>query len=215
MKIFFLIIIISFFISLQAQEREISYLFESNWINTVNIYGNFETKISQVDDDWGVFVGAKGGIMVNDTYTLCLAGYVLFPQPTDLHCTNYGYKNFKFNELRGGYGGLVFEYIYRSSNLFHASVSTLVGVGGMKISHESKYYHTYYRYNDHPLRSFMIFEPGLHANLNLTRNFKATIGTSYRITPNTSLKYHGREFATSSVFDGLSINMGIVFYDFF
>ena len=203
-----------FFVILQAQEREVFTLFESNWINTVNSYGLFETKISQIDDGWGALIGAKGGIMVNDTFTLCLAGYIYYPQPTDLNCLSTYHKGYKYNELRGGYGGLVFEYIYASANLVHFSGNVLVGMGGLKITHDAKYPYYYY-YHNHPLRAFFITEPGINTNLNLTRNFKATLGVSYRITPNTSLKYYDREFATSSVFDGLSINIGFIVYDIF
>ena len=223
------ILILVFFISIApifAQNPEARTLLNSGWINNVNSYAALETKYSQVDNGMGVFIGAKAGVLVNHSYSFSLAGYVLIPQSTEIysHYWNKWYTHhiyWKNNRLTGGYGGFLFEYFYQPNNLFHVSASSLIGFGAVKISPEYYYYYWgypyYYEYYYYrlPARAFFVFEPGLTANANLTNNFKASLGVSYRLTPGTSLKYHNKEFATSKIFDGLSLNIGISIYELF
>ena len=200
---------------LYAQNNEVSTLFEANWINNTGRYGSFETKFAQIEDETSVFVGGRGGILINHTYSFGIAGYFLMPESTNLDCLVYKHKKNRNNTLKGGYGGLLFEYIYSSSSLFHFSGSTLVGIGGIKIEHGDYRYQTIYKNHNHPTRAFFIFEPALATNLNLTSNFKATLGIGYRITSNKSLKYHDREFGTSAIFNGFSASLSILFYEIY
>ena len=200
---------------LYPQSGDIATLMDANWITSTSRYGSLETKYGQVDGDFGVFLGAKGGIVLNDTYSIGLAGYFLFPKHTEISCFSYGHHKTHRNILKGGYGGTILEYTYSSSNLFHFTVRSLFGVGGIRIEHDhyNYYYYYYHKKYEHPTRAFFIVEPSLSVNMNLTRNFKTTLGLSYRQTPNTSLKYKGKEFAKSSIFEGISIDLGLLFSD--
>ena len=220
-KFLIITILISITKIIFAQNPDASTLFNISWINNVNNYASLETKFSQVDDGLGVFIGAKAGVLVNHHYAFCLAGYFMIPQTTDLKYPYFhpwwGYNYYIYNyRLTAGYGGLLFEYILNPDNLINVSASSLVGFGASRISHYYDYYynHNFYRYY-FPTRTFFVVEPSVTANINLTSNFKATLGVSYRQTSNSKFYFNKKEFSNSSIFNGVSLNIGLVFYELF
>jgi len=79
--------------------------------------------------------------------------------------------------LTGGYGGLYIEPILMPSYPVHLSFPVLFGAGG--ISYVSKGISE----NNNLIEdseAFLIVEPGVEIELNLTRHFRFTIGATYR-----------------------------------
>lgn len=80
-------------------------------------FGALAVKLSDVADDFEVFVGARVGWIINHTFVIGAGGYGL---ASDNRAVAFGY------------GGLELEYINRSGKPLHYSVYTLVGGGGVK-----------------------------------------------------------------------------------
>jgi hypothetical protein len=81
--------------------------------------------------------------------------------------------------LTGGYGGLYIEPILMPKYPVHLSFPILLGGGGISYVTENMDF-------DHNMiqdsEAFLIAEPGVEIELNLTRNFRLAIGASYRFT---------------------------------
>lgn len=139
-------------------------------------YGGVEVKFGEINGEWEVFVGGRGGWIVNHQFVLGGAGYGMATEGE----TRPGSITPYFNELfEMGYGGVLLAYINNSHKLIHLTIETLIGAGG--ISH----------YNDegnNPFNdefdgdAFFIIEPGVNFELNITRMVRFAAGASYRIT---------------------------------
>lgn len=135
-------------------------------------FGGPVVKIGEVAGSAGVWVGGRGGWIItpNDRHSISLGGggYGLVtdhlsPTENDFYALN-------------GYGGFELEYTNRSARLIHFTFSTLLGGGGLMLHN-----HDYGDVND-DVDSYFVFEPGIHAELNVTHFFRIAAGTSYRIT---------------------------------
>ena len=81
--------------------------------------------------------------------------------------------------LTGGYGGIYIEPIVMPNFPVHISFPILLGGGGVSyVSEETSWDHNMIEDTE----AFLIAEPGAELELNLTRNFRLAIGTSYRFT---------------------------------
>ena len=199
---------------LNAQEREVSTLFSGNRIYHVGGYGAPEIMFSQIDNGMGIFLGGRGGVILNHRYSLGVGGYGLLPVPRiNIDCPIQGHEN-ESSYLSSFYVALLLEYIHSSNRLLHFSAKTNIGFAGIKIDHGINDDNKNQSDHDHPMRLFFVIEPGLTLNLNVASFFKISLGGSYRFTPNTSLEYNGRKFASSSIFNGFSVNLGFVFGHF-
>lgn len=81
--------------------------------------------------------------------------------------------------LTGGYGGLYIEPIVMPNFPVHLSFPILLGGGGVSyVTEDMNYDHNMIEDSE----AFLVAEPGAELELNLTRNFRLAIGTSYRFT---------------------------------
>jgi hypothetical protein len=156
-------------------------------------FGGPSLKITQLNNENAVLLGARGGWIINHTFVLGGAGYGLVTrvqaQKTDsIHHT-----------IDFGYGGLDLEYIASSNNLVHLSIGLLVGAGGVGYRNDDDN-----RYDDiiddsHPKDAFFILEPNVQANLNVTSFFRIAAGVSYRYISGLQ-----SQLATNTSLDGVS-----------
>lgn len=141
-------------------------------------FGGPVVKFSDVAGSAGVWVGGRGGwlINMNEQHTISLGGGgyglvtnhpVLNPQIGDPD-TNYYVLN--------GYGGFEFEYTNKSYKLVHFTVSSLLGGGGLMMRERD------YENVEEDVDSYFVFEPGVHAELNVTNFFRISVGAAYRFT---------------------------------
>ena len=77
--------------------------------------------------------------------------------------------------LEMGYGGLEMEYIHESHRLAHLSIYSLMGGGGAR-------YRDRDRYETLEEDGFLVLEPGMNMNLNVTRFLRLSAGATYRWT---------------------------------
>jgi hypothetical protein len=121
-------------------------------------FGAPVVKFSSTVDKFAVFVGGRGGWIINHTFVLGGGGYGL---ANDIRLTDGGTRDLEF-----GYGGLELEYINSSDNLIHFTIYTLIGGGGIS--------------TDFGEDGVFVLEPSANAELNITRYFRVNAGAGYR-----------------------------------
>ncbi len=133
-------------------------------------FGGPELKITSINGETAVFMGGRGGWIMNHTFSLGGAGYGLV---TNVHSKN---ADSVHQFIHMGYGGLDLEYITSSNDLIHLSLGLLIGAGGIGFKNNLEDV-----VDHHPtMESFFVLEPSVHANLNVTRFFRIAGGVSYR-----------------------------------
>jgi hypothetical protein len=138
---------------------------------THGFYGGPVIKFSQVNDNFAVFVGGRGGWIINHTFVIGAAGYGL--------ANSIKGNEIIFGEKRRmhfGYGGVELGYINNSDELVHFSVYTLIGAGSVMSQIDDDFFPDY---NDES-NAFFVLEPSANVVLNLTSFMRASVGASYR-----------------------------------
>lgn len=130
-------------------------------------FGAPVVKFSSVKGEGAVFVGGKGGWVVNHSFVIGGAGYGLATKIEK----NIG--NIKNSRLHFGYGGLYLEYIHSYEKLIHFSAEVLVGAGGMEMSDDKR---ASLSMDD----TFFVVEPALNLELNVHEMVVFGAGVSYR-----------------------------------
>jgi len=133
-------------------------------------FGGPVVKFGSINGESGIFVGGRGGWIINHTFILGGGGYGLTNDVKAKVLGPYGQRYLNF-----GYGGVELEYIAQSDKLIHLSVMTLIGGGGVG-------------WKDESIRSgmngdtdaFFVIEPAAQMNLNITKYFRLSAGVSYR-----------------------------------
>jgi len=200
---------------LNAQEEGIQTLFSGNKDIRVGSYAGIEIKGSQLDGGFnGLFMGGRGGMTLNNVFTIGGAGYGMIPTKK-LDCPIVGHENEKNNYLTGGYGGLFLEFISSPNKLVHFTANTLIGAGG--ITYVRAYESNNVEIDEtvkHPASFVFVIEPGIAMEMNLTEFLRMSLGVSYRYSPNFKLQYDNKDILSSTAFNGLSLNLTFKFGNF-
>jgi hypothetical protein len=122
-------------------------------------FGAPVVKFSQIDGEFALFVGGRGGWIINHTFVLGGGGYGL---ANDIDTNDDGVR-----DLELGYGGLELEYINSSNNLIHFTAYLLVGGGGLSGTAAIE-------------EAVFVLEPALNGELNVTDYFRLQAGAGYR-----------------------------------
>ncbi len=139
-------------------------------------FGGPVLKIGGVDGSAGVWIGGRGGWILNLAQDHAISigggGYGLV--------TNHRSPTFLTSDKEStyaaiGYGGLQLEYINRSWNLAHFTVTSLIGGGGLGLRTSG------YDVITDDAETFFVFEPGINLELNITTFFRIMTGISYRV----------------------------------
>ncbi|UCC74248.1 MAG: hypothetical protein JSV86_06730 [Gemmatimonadota bacterium] len=131
------------------------------------IRGGFESggfgapvvKFSQIDGEFALFVGGRGGWIINHTFVLGGGGYGLV---NDIDTNDDGVQDIEL-----GYGGLELEYVNSSDKLIHFTAYLLIGGGGLSgpaVNEEAVF----------------VLEPALNGELNVTDYFRFQAGAGFR-----------------------------------
>jgi hypothetical protein len=154
-------------------------------------YGGPEVKFGNINGDWEVLVGGRGGWIINHQYVLGGAGYGMATRGELIPMNFPGlYEQFEL-----GYGGLMLGYVSRSHRLVHVTVDVIIGGGGISAPHDDSF-------RSFDSDAFFVFEPNVNFILNVTPNLRFGFGGGYRVVA--GVEYHGLE---SSDISGASINL--------
>jgi hypothetical protein len=136
-------------------------------------YGSFTIGYSEIDNYQAVLFGGKFMWIASHSFGFGFGGTGFINE--------YHYEPALDRDvfLTGGYGGLYIEPILMPKYPVHLSFPCLLGAGGISyISKESTDYHNMIEDSE----AFLIAEPAVELELNLTHNFRLALGTSYRFT---------------------------------
>jgi hypothetical protein len=121
-------------------------------------YGGPVVKLSSVNNEFCVFIGGRGGWIINHAFVVGGGGYGL---ATDIFVSG--------KKLVMGYGGLELGYVFLSDSLVHFTLHSLLGFGGVSLETD-------------PMSAdeFFVIEPEATVVLNVSRFFRIAAGASYR-----------------------------------
>jgi hypothetical protein len=138
-------------------------------------YGGISVLYSQIDAKDGFVFGARGGVIMGHVFALGIGGTGFI---NDSHLDNILERNVS---LAGGYGGMFFEPIIFPKFPVHISVPVLIGIGGVAYtSIEIGQWENDYFVEDS--ETFLVAEPGIEMEMNLTQFFRFSMGAYYRYT---------------------------------
>ena len=155
-----------------------------------------EVKINSIQGQTGTLVGFYGGAMFNRTVMLGIAGGVNLGHPT----VNYGY-----------FGGLAQVVIFPSS-MVHMSGQVMIAYGTTKDYEDPKsgLLDNFWNISG---EDFMIIEPGVNLEVNMSKNVTLVTGVSYRQV--TRLDANNENVSITHVtnqdMSGLNFNIGLKF----
>ena len=142
-------------------------------------FGGPVVKFTRIADHFGIFVGGRGGWILNHSFVLGGGGYGL-ANPNDFTLIQNGIER----RLGLGYGGVELEYINRWADVGHLTLGILIGAGG------ASWYdwrHEDWGYEDYYTDAFFIAEPAVNLELNLFHFFRLGVGGSYRFVDDVEL----------------------------
>jgi hypothetical protein len=132
-------------------------------------YGAPVIKFTQFGSTYGLLVGGRGGVLINDRFMIGGGGYGFTRNMKET-------INSEEKELNIGYGGMMLEYHFFPKKLVHFSLGVLAGGGGIGEDDDEDDENDSDRYDG----SFYVVEPELNIHLNITRFCRVGIGASYR-----------------------------------
>jgi len=155
-----------------------------------------EVKLNRIQGQTGTLVGGYGGVLINDKYLLGFTGGVNLGHPT----VNYGY-----------FGGIGQVVVY-PGKMVHMSVQLMLAYGSTK-DYENPKNGLLDNFWNISGERFMITEPGVNLEVNLSERITFVTGVSYRtvsgIDPNN--EYVDITHVTSQEMSGVNFNIGLKF----
>ncbi|MBN1158733.1 MAG: hypothetical protein JXA61_05080 [Bacteroidales bacterium] len=146
-------------------------------------YGGLYMQYTRIDDRDAFVFGARGGILLGHMMSLGLGGSGFF---NDLQ---YSSDLGTDISLAGGYGGFFFEPILMPKLPVHVSFPVLVGVGGVSVVTVNNDEFWEDTFSSEASDAYMVIEPGIEVEVNVTRFFRFCIGGYYRYTSEVTIEY--------------------------
>lgn len=164
------------------QNNDLQTIFSKNKGN--GGYGAFSLGYSQIDGKDAFITGARAAFIVDHSFAIGLSGSgfvndLNYEEIIDGNPANIG--------LAGGYGGLFIEPVIAPRFPVHLSFPVLFGIGGIaKVENSNWWEDHYYNYNSES-DVYLVFEPSVELELNLTKFMRMAGFVSYRFTSDIEL----------------------------
>lgn len=160
-------------------------------------YGGPLIEVPQINKDWGIIIGGKGGVIVNRKLAVGGIGKALVSNNNFLGNDLNGNENASLN-LSYGVGGIFVEYISQLENPIHISIPVNFMGGGVSVEDATSV--------DSEIESSGIFviEPGINLEFNVSNSFIPAINLSYR-------QVFGSSLVNLSDQDISGVNIGLLF----
>ncbi len=137
----------------------------------VGYFGAPVLKAAEVQGNWALLLGGRGGVVLGHTLAFGVGGYI---------CTEFVNQDiYTYGgppDLLFMYGGLEVEYVLFSHKLVHATGQALVGGGSLVAEQNDEWYH--HRGNQ-IYDGFFVVEPGVNVELNVLSFFRVAVGAGY------------------------------------
>lgn len=178
-----------------GQENDSAHTLFSSDVKVSEIWTP-EVKINSIQGDIGTLIGFYGGAVFNRSVLLGISGGVNLSHPR----VNYGYF------------GVVGQYIYKPANLWHCSGQILLASGSTK-DYENPKSGLLDNFWNISGASFMLIEPGINLELNLSRKLTLLAGISYRFVTGLNENNKNIEIThlTNRDLSGINLAIGLKF----
>jgi hypothetical protein len=156
-------------------------------------YGGPEMRFTTVRGEGAVLLGGRGGWIIDHTFVIGGAGYGLVNRiaaPDSAQPASGRY------DLNFGYGGVFIEGIILPRNLWHLSVASLFGGGGVGYMD-----HDLHDAQTHATAAVFVWEPSATFEFNVVKFLRIDLGASYRLVRGVDLA--GLRNADLSGFSGM------------
>ena len=150
--------------------------------NAVGGYGAISVQYTELESRDAFVFGARGGILMGHMVSLGLGGSGFF---NDVH---YDAVSGKDISLAGGYGGFFFEPVIMPKFPVHIAFPVLIGAGGVAVVSVNDEQNWNDNYKSEASDAFMVIEPGIEVELNITRFFRFCLGGYYRYTSDVDIQ---------------------------
>jgi hypothetical protein len=153
-----------------------------------------EVRISSIQGKIGATVGGYTGVMINRTFLLGIAGAVNLTHPT----VNYGY-----------FGGIAQAVAY-PSRMVHMSAQLVVAYGSTQ-DYENPKSSLFDNFWNISGERFMMTEPGVNLEVNLSQGIALVAGASYRFVSgiDSGNEYVDITHLTSQDMSGVNFSIGL------
>ncbi len=131
-------------------------------------FGGPVLRIGGINGETGVWMGGRGGWIINHRFILGGGGCGLV---SDVEAFKEAGETYY---IEMGYGGMELEFIIKSDQMVHFSVMSLFGAGGITINRHGDVDQTA---NDDAV---FVMEPAAALEINIVEFFRINIGASYR-----------------------------------
>lgn len=188
------------------RQDEIKTIFPHGKRGSVGGYGELSLLYSSIDARDALTFGARGAVLMGHSLALGLCGSGFINDPK-------AYSELAERvSITGGYGGIFFEPIILPRFPVHVAIPVTVGVGGVSVSRIYEY-NDYDDYYPEESDAFLVVEPGIELELNITRFCRFSLGCYYRYTTDVEMVIDG-VMLPGNVLQGLSGGVNIKFGKF-
>jgi hypothetical protein len=181
--------------SVTAQEPEPERTLLGPYVSVTEVWAP-EVKLNTIQGKTGTLIGGYGGVLINRTVLLGLTGGVNLGHPT----VNYGY-----------FGGIA-QLIAYPGKILHMSGQLVVAYGTTK-DYENPKSGLLDNFWNISGERFMLTEPGVNVEVNLSERVTFVTGVSYRyvtgLDPNN--EYIDITHVTNQDMSGINFNIGLKF----
>jgi hypothetical protein len=178
-RLFLLISIFLSYTALAQDENEYKTIFGGHESGG---YGSFSLGYTLLDTTHAMVFNARGGVILGHTLAMGLGGSGFVSEYT------YDSRLELKSSLSGGYGGVFLELILLGNSPVHLSIPCLFGVGGAAYSTWTNEGTDYEKVNDiEDVTTFLVIEPGVELEFNLTKFFRIAGFFNYRFTSDLDL----------------------------
>jgi len=185
--------------SIFSFSQEIKTLSSNDGLKTKTFggYGGPLIQVANINNDWGIIIGGKGGVVINRRFAFGGIGKVLV-NGIDLLGDDLNGNNNAALRLNYAAGGIFVEYIVKLESPIHFSIPVNFMAGGISIEDPTS--------DDAEIESSGIFaiEPGINLEFNVSKSFIPGINLSYRQVFGSSLVNLGNQ-------DIAGVNIGLIF----
>lgn len=180
----------------ENNDNQISTIFSKNRSN--GGYGALSFGYTQIDGKDAFLMGARGSWIIDHSFAIGIGGTSFI---NDINYHNWRNNDLDYN-LAGGYGGLFLEPILVHRLPVHISIPVLLGVGAIAQIED----HRDWTYDDTRSDVFLVFEPAVELEFNMTRHFRLAGTIGYRFTSKVEMVN-----TNSDVMEGTNIGLVLKF----
>lgn len=205
-KLFLLLVLGIVCLTAPAQEYEsdeqISTIFSKSKSN--GGYGALSFSYTEIDGKDAFLMGARGAWVIDHSFAIGLGGCGFI---NDVNYHHWADQNLNEN-LAGGYGGIYLEPIIAPRLPVHISLPMLLGVGGLSYVDDSGHWDDWV-YDSTRSDAFLVFEPAVELEFNMTRHVRLAGSIGYRFTSKIDM-----ENIDPDVLEGTNIGLTLKFGKF-